>query len=290
MLRLQSNIRAQNCSTEFRELLMQIGDGTYPVVENDLIRIPDQMVVEWEEGEDEATAMQRLIDAIYPSLDQNAKQEGFLINRAILASKHEHVYKINSRIMEAFPGEEVVYHSFDSVVDDVHDLYPTEYLNTLTPAGMAPHELKLKVGCPIMCLRNLDPTNGLCNGTRLLCRVFHRNVIDAEIATGYHRGRRVFIPRIPMMPSANARLPFELLRKQFPVVPAFGLTINKSQGQTIPVAGLFLPEPVFSHGQLYVALSRGVSTENVKVLIKDGRIEGMMGCYTKNVVYREVLQ
>jgi ATP-dependent DNA helicase PIF1 len=211
VLHLQSNMRVQNCSPGFRELLMQIGNGTCPVVENNLIRIPDQMVVNWEEGEDEETAVQRLINVIYPNLDQNTRQEGFLINRAILASKHEHVHKLNSRIMEAFPGEEVVYYSFDSVIDDVHGLYLIEYLNGLTPTGMAPHELKLKVGYPIMCLRNLDPANGLCNGTQLLCRVFYRNVIDAEIVTGSHRGKRVFIPRIPMMSSRDTQLPFELM-------------------------------------------------------------------------------
>jgi ATP-dependent DNA helicase PIF1 len=56
------------------------------------------------------------------------------------------------------------------------------------------------------------------------------------------------------------------------------------------IVGVFLPEPVFSHGQLYVALSRGVSIENVKILVKDGKVEGKIGCYTKNVAYHVVLE
>ena len=44
------------------------------------------------------------------------------------------------------------------------------------------------------------------------------------------------------------------------------MTINKSQGQTIPNVGVYLPAPVFSHGQLYVAMSRTTSRTNIKIL------------------------
>uniref|UniRef100_A0A8I6XBJ5 ATP-dependent DNA helicase n=1 Tax=Hordeum vulgare subsp. vulgare TaxID=112509 RepID=A0A8I6XBJ5_HORVV len=60
--------------------------------------------------------------------------------------------------------------------------------------------------------------------------------------------------------------PFSFKRKQFPVRLSFAMTINKSQGQTIPNVGVYLPEPVFSHGQLYVALSRATTIANIKVL------------------------
>uniref|UniRef100_A0A453PPT2 ATP-dependent DNA helicase n=1 Tax=Aegilops tauschii subsp. strangulata TaxID=200361 RepID=A0A453PPT2_AEGTS len=45
-------------------------------------------------------------------------------------------------------------------------------------------------------------------------------------------------------------------------------TINKAQGQTIPIVGVYLPNPVFSHGQLYVALSRATAKRNIKILIQ----------------------
>ena len=59
--------------------------------------------------------------------------------------------------------------------------------------------------------------------------------------------------------------------------------------QTIPNVGIYLPQHVFSHGQLYVALSRGVSQNLTKVLIKEGKIEGEDGDFTKNVVFKDIL-
>ncbi|XP_065317325.1 uncharacterized protein LOC135925777 [Gordionus sp. m RMFG-2023] len=101
----------------------------------------------------------------------------------------------------------------------------------------------------------MNPSRGLCNGTRLLIKNLHDNFIDSEILSGTHNGHRVFMPRIDLSPS-DSRLPFILKRRQFPIIPAFVITINKSQGETFDNVGLFLPEPVFSHGQLYVALTR----------------------------------
>ncbi|KAL4573478.1 hypothetical protein LXL04_020286 [Taraxacum kok-saghyz] len=154
-------------------------------------------------------------------------------------------------------------------------------------SGLPPHYLRLKIGCPIILLRNIDPSNGLCNGTRLICKGFQMNVIDAEIAVGHYAGKRVFLPRIPLCPSADDMFPFKLKRKQFPIRLSFAMTINKAQGQTIPNVGVYLPESVFSHGQLYMTLSRGISRENTKVLVKPVKEFTNEGVYTSNVVYRE---
>ncbi|KAL4585914.1 hypothetical protein LXL04_010541 [Taraxacum kok-saghyz] len=155
-----------------------------------------------------------------------------------------------------------------------------------TSGGLPPHYLRLKVGCPVILLRNIDPGNGLCNGTRLICRSFQPHVIDAEIAVGQHAGKMVFLPRIPLSPSDDDMFPFKLERKQFPVRLCFAMTINKAQGQTIPNVGVNLPEPVFSHGQLYVALSRGISRGNTKVLVKSVEKSNVDEVYTSNVVYK----
>ena len=126
--------------------------------------------------------------------------------------------------------------------------------------------LKLKIGCPIILLRNIDPANGLCNGTRLVVQGFAKNSINAEIVLGQHAGKRIFLPRIPLCPLDDEMFPFQFKRKQFPIRLSFAMTVNKAQGQTIPNVGVYLPEPVFSHGQLYVALSRATARSNIKIL------------------------
>ena len=91
---------------------------------------------------------------------------------------------------------------------------------------------------------------------------YHHNKAERLAASGVNRqhvGKRVFIPRIPLCPSEDITLPFKFKRKQFPIRLSFAMTINKAHDQTIPSVGIYLPEPVFPHSQLYIALSRGVS-------------------------------
>ena len=67
---------------------------------------------------------------------------------------------------------------------------------------------------------------------------------------------------------------------------SFAMTINKSQGQSLSSVGLYLPRPVFSHGQLYVDISRVRHKDGLKILILDS--DGNPTNKTQNVVYKEV--
>jgi ATP-dependent DNA helicase PIF1 len=110
----------------------------------------------------------------------------------------------------------------------------------------------------------------------LKCRIISG---DAKFA-----GNIVLIPRITLEPSAE-NLPLPLRHHQFPVRLAFSMTINKSQGQSVSWVGLDLRIPVFSHGQLYVALSCCTSGRQIKVLLNENNVDGR----TANIVYKEVL-
>jgi ATP-dependent DNA helicase PIF1 len=117
-----------------------------------------------------------------------------------------------------------------------------EFLNTLKISGIPPHILKSKIGAIIILLKNIDSRRGLCNGTRLIVKQLLPNIIAADIATGKNRGHRVFIPRMNMSPT-DSHLPFTLNRMQFPVLLAFAVTINKSQGQTFDRVAFFFTNP-----------------------------------------------
>ncbi|GAB2295895.1 hypothetical protein Dimus_038387 [Dionaea muscipula] len=161
--------------------------------------------------------------------------------------------------------------------------FPQEYLNSLDPAGLPPFKLDLKVGVPIILLRNIAPKEGLCNGTRLLVVKCAGRVIQAQILTGDKKGNLVLIPRITLTPSTT-EIPFKMSRRQFPIRLAFAITINKSQGQSLKYVGVDLRTPVFTHGQLYVGLSRCTSHLGVSVLLPDVGQNS-----TTNIVYPEVL-
>jgi len=284
-IRLSRNMRAQS-DPWFSEYLLRIGNGTEETIGDDYVRLPDDIVIGYTDTE---VAVNKLIQDVFPSLEEHVTSATYMSSRAILSTKNEHVDRLNAMMIERFPGEEKVYHSFDTIVDDPQNHFPIDFLNSITPNGLPPHELKLKINCPVILLRNLDLNNGLCNGTRLMVRALQDNAIDAEIVAGQHARKRVFIPRLPLSPSDDISLPFKFKRKQFPVRLSFAMTINKSQEQTIPNVGIYLPEPVFSHGQLYVGLSRGVSRSTTRILAKPKDYLDPTGKSTKNIVYKDVL-
>ena len=253
IIKLQQNMRAQS-DIWFSEFLLRIGNGTEESFANDYVQLPDDILIEYESEE----SIHMLIDRVFPDLESKWTSAAYMRERAILSTRNEHVDSLNALMIDKFSGKEKVYYSHDSVDDDSHNNYPLDFLNSITPNVLPPHELKIK-NCPIILLRNIDPHNGLCNGTRLVVKGFADNAIDCEIVNGQHAGNRIFIPRIPMSPSEDITLPFKFKQKQFPIRLSFAMTINKAQGQTIPNVGIYLPDPVFSQGQLYVALSRGVS-------------------------------
>lgn len=277
--RLSQNMRARPGEREFCDWLIQLGDGT---LRSEIPEaIPGQIDIP-----PDCNITDNIVDAIFPDFNVDRS------SNIILTPINESTHLINNKVLEKLDGPTYTYQSYDKVVEDGENEvnnFSVEFLHSITPSGMPPHELKLKIGCPIIVLRNLDTKSGLCNGTRLVVReLLGPRVIDAEIISGSdeHIGRRVFIPKIKLTPSDTA-LPFKFQRTQFPVRLAYCMTINKSQGQTFNKVGLYLPQPVFSHGQLYVSFSRARAFSDIYIEIHNTSTQMTTGdqAVTMNVVY-----
>jgi len=216
----------------------------------------------------------------------------YLAQRCIVCPVNTVVDELNEIMVDRVLGDCKEYRSFDQIANsiempsDYELLYPPEVLNSIVLNNYPQHCLLLKVGIPVVLLRNIDQAQGLCNGTRLLIRRLGDRILEAEIMTGTHIGALVGIPRI-VLNGTSPRWPFTLQRRQFPVRVCYAMTINKCQGQTLKQVGVYLREPVFTHGQLYVAISRVTSCEGLKVVIEDEK--GAAAATTKNIVYREIL-
>lgn len=233
-------------------------------------------------------SMEDLCERVFPLSElRRSPSPDFFADRAILIVLNVSLKQFNNRILDCIPSDSRTYYatdkaSTDEVGPDGFEEYPREYLRSIDVPGIAPSVLRLKVSSPIMLLRNLRIKDGLSNSTRMVVTALREHVIEAVILNGLYKGHRHCIPRIPMT-SLDNDLPFRLTRTQFPVCLCFAITVNKSQGQSLSTVGIDLRVPAFSHGQLYVALSRVTDVSRMAVLIQPESET------TQNMVYNEVL-
>ncbi|RCV28396.1 hypothetical protein SETIT_5G402100v2 [Setaria italica] len=172
----------------YSNFLLRIGNGIEETYTNDYVQLSDDIAIEYNSDK----SIDILIEHVFPDLK----------------------------------GKEKVY--YNSIDDNTNNNYPLDFLNSIILNGLPPRELKVKKNYPVILLQNLDPHNGLYNGTRLVVRGFEDNAIDAEIVNGQHAGNRVFLLRIPVSPSEDITLSFKFKRKQFPIRLSFAMTINKT--------------------------------------------------------------
>jgi hypothetical protein len=232
-----------------------------------------------------------LFDTIYPDIHIPGHPDQYFSERIILSSMNNKVNDLNETILAKFPGPLQLFPSVDYIPnseqlgeDDPLLNYPVEYLNEINCGTLPLAKLELKIGCPVMVLKNLDAANGVCNGSRGILTRFGNRVLEVRLLTGQHAGKTVFIPRVANQPGEDENA-FRFTRRQFPIRVCFSMTINKSQGQSVKFVGLDLRSPAFTHGQFYVAVSKVTSVSNIKAIWN----EGDEVAKTQNVVYREVL-
>jgi len=291
-MRLQSNANDTHLEElrDFSNWILKVGDGSIgsSIDGIDKVLIPYDLLIN-----EYTDPIASIVESIYPDFITNCNDPEYLQQRAILAPTLDMVESINQYMITLNHNPEKSYLSSDKICRSDHTysalehVHTPEFLNNIKCSGVPNHSITLKVGVPVMLLRNIDQSAGLCNGTRLIVTKLGNQVIEAKVLSGQMVGRKVFIPRMTLTPS-DYRIPFKFQRRQFPITVSFAMTINKSQGQSLSHVGLFLKKPVFTHGHLYVALSRVTNRKGLKILTYDE--DGKISNEATNVVYKEVFQ
>ncbi|XP_052823612.1 uncharacterized protein LOC128247660 [Octopus bimaculoides] len=151
-------------------------------------------------------------DFVYADFKNNFTNPVWLTNCTIVTPKNETTQFVNDFLLIRIPGELKIYRTSDTV--DNETLYQTEFINKLRPLGFPLHILKLKKKRWLMLLRNLDATNGHCNGTHYIIVSLHDHVIEAEVASGSYAESTLLIPRIPHV-TQEMEFPFTLEANNF---------------------------------------------------------------------------
>ena len=209
----------------------------------------------------------------------------------ILAPQNSDVNSVNKTLLDRMNRDVKTYYSTDQIIresgadDYSHLLVTLEFLCSVKSTSLPPGELRIKIGCPLILMWNLSPSISLCNGSCMIVIGMSERVLQVRLIRGDHDGQFALIPCISLIPTSTPNYTFKIQRRQFPVRLAFAVTINHSQGQSVKYVGLDLHIHVFAHGQLYVALSRVTSKQNLKVLLPHDNLDSKMN----NVVYEEAL-
>jgi ATP-dependent exoDNAse (exonuclease V) alpha subunit len=240
---------------------------------------------------------EELIDFVYPNFQQLLGNDKELLNRLILAPHIDTCDAINEIMMANVPGQVREYLSSDKPLDerplDINEIESeVAALNRRSDSGMPPHRLRLKVGSVVVLLINKSDREGLINGTRIVLeelgddrlvgRVINNNAVGGQVKFFIERTRNVYEDKTP------GGIKYE--RLQFPIKPAFAMTILKGQGQTISTIGIDLERDVFSHGQLYTAFSRATDGNNVRVYAPRRETDDQGQAKVLNIVATKMLK
>ena len=153
---LNKNKRARDPA--FVDFLLWLGNSQLQQESNCFVKLPANLTFSVQTTD---PSLISLIEEIFPGLKDSVIDLEIFSQQAILTLHNQDIDAINKEIIYQFAGDPVIYRSFDSALDTESAIYPLEFLHTLSPSGMSPHELVLKKNCRVILLRNLDPSSGL---------------------------------------------------------------------------------------------------------------------------------
>jgi ATP-dependent DNA helicase PIF1 len=238
------NFRTRDQS--FQHYLCDIGDGHM-----DDVQVPQSSM---------ANGIDDLIDRVYGNDICSSTND----KNMILAFTLDQCAIVNDAVLSRFPGDP----TYSIATDDLSecknpDEYPPEYVQSLNIHGVPPSQLTLQPNARYMIVRNANPP-AICNGILAQLVGCSRYICKMKLLTGPGKNQMVYLPRVSSrVTSESSGLPFAFTRRQFPIIPAYCVTVHKSQGQTLNVIGIIAEKDAFAHGQVYVALSRVGSWDNI---------------------------
>ena len=230
----------------YRQFLSDVGNGKIEQVD-----IPIDSTVD---------NVDKLIDAVY-GIDVISETNH---RNMILAYTLDQCALINDRVFERIPGEV----GYSVASDDLSecrqpDEYPLEYIQSVHIPRSPPASLMLKINARYMIIRNCNPP-AICNGILAELMSFTRYILKMKLLTGPGKHQIIYLPRCSFkINTEDSGFPFAFTRRQFPIMPAYAVTVHKSQGQTLCKVGIVADTDAFAHGQVYVALSRVRGWSNI---------------------------
>eukprot|EP00918_Siedleckia_nematoides_P030928 GHVU01066950.1.p1 GENE.GHVU01066950.1~~GHVU01066950.1.p1 ORF type:complete len:751 (+),score=28.79 GHVU01066950.1:725-2977(+) len=268
---LTKNMRLQLVDKKHCDLFKFIHDlGNGSLQEQDIANI----VIPRESVPIHLANIRTAIGVIYKDIQSHFLDTSYFHERLLLAPHHRTADKLNRTILQLLPGNVSTSYSSNEIVPDYNDsvnhdfCISNDYLSTLDFSNFPPHKLCMKKGMIVILLTSLDTEHGLCNGRRLMVKEIKRDPWQLITERLDKPGQTIVLPRIRNYVDSR-KFGFKWVRTQFPVIPAFALTINKSQGQNVNHCGIYLEEPVFAHGQLYTAMTRCRIPDNIHFFLPD---------------------
>ncbi|KAM3281828.1 hypothetical protein P3S67_027475 [Capsicum chacoense] len=231
-MRLQGNQLGPHLEElkEFSDWILEIGyrkiGSSVDGIEK--VRLPNDIIIH--NCDDPISA---IVESTYPDFLSYSNDINYLQERSILAPTLDMVGFVNEYMVSLNPNPEKTYLSSDMICMSDHaftcldQVHTPEFLNSIKCLGISNHSITLKVGIPVMLLRNIDNSSRLCNGTRLVITRLGNRVIEAKVLSGNMAGEKVFIARMTLTPS-DVKIPFKFQRWQFLFVVSFAMTINKN--------------------------------------------------------------
>ena len=211
---MRVHLKGDVSASEFASRLLELGNGKMG---------SDDGIISVNQIGQAVASLNELKDKVFPNLSNNYEDHQWLCQRAILSPRNDTMITTNEELLSQLPGQEHSYKSIDTVTSEEFSVdYPIEFLNSLEVPGVPSHILNLKIGSPILLLRNLQPPK-LCNGTKLVVSGLNPNVIEAIIVTG----KKVYLPQAPLMLNKKFLLQVIKLKNSVYLLLAIFLTLRK---------------------------------------------------------------